>query len=79
MNTCTCLRNLNPGVSVSSETIAIQALLLFSDVDEINGGEHYSWDDTDGNFVTGLTPEQIRDAYGKVLYICDVSINCIFK
>nr|BAK69482.1 guanylyl cyclase [Caenorhabditis elegans] len=40
-------------------------------VDEINGGEHYSWDDTDGNFVTGLTPEQIRDAYGKVLYICD--------
>ncbi|ULT91194.1 hypothetical protein L3Y34_009061 [Caenorhabditis briggsae] len=40
-------------------------------VDESNGGVHYSWDDSDGNFVTGLTNEQIREAYGKVLYICD--------
>lgn len=43
------------------------------DVDEADGKVHYSWDDTDGQLVTGLTNEQIRDAYGKVLYICDVS------
>ncbi|CAO4380723.1 unnamed protein product [Caenorhabditis nigoni] len=40
-------------------------------VDEITGGVHYSWDDSDGNFVSGLTNEQIREAYGRVLYICD--------
>ncbi|KAF1750875.1 hypothetical protein GCK72_017426 [Caenorhabditis remanei] len=40
-------------------------------VDEANGGLHYSWDDSDGSFVTGLTTDQIRAAYGRVLYICD--------
>uniref|UniRef100_A0A1I7U8C9 Guanylate cyclase n=1 Tax=Caenorhabditis tropicalis TaxID=1561998 RepID=A0A1I7U8C9_9PELO len=40
-------------------------------VDEANGGLHYSWDDSDGSFVTGLTNDQIREAYGRVLYICD--------
>ncbi|CAL2045930.1 unnamed protein product [Caenorhabditis brenneri] len=40
-------------------------------VDEANGAVHYSWDDSDGNFVTGLSNDQIREAYGRVLYICD--------
>lgn len=43
-----------------------------SDIDESNGGIHYSWEDGDGSIVTGLTNEQIRSAYGRVLYICDV-------
>ncbi|UMM33874.1 hypothetical protein L5515_007191 [Caenorhabditis briggsae] len=40
-------------------------------VDEEDGSRHYSWDDTDGSFVTGLSNEQIREAYSRVLFICD--------
>ncbi|CAO4378687.1 unnamed protein product [Caenorhabditis nigoni] len=40
-------------------------------VDEDDGTRHYSWDDTDGSFVTGLSNEQIREAYSRVLFICD--------
>uniref|UniRef100_A0A8R1DKZ9 Guanylate cyclase n=2 Tax=Caenorhabditis japonica TaxID=281687 RepID=A0A8R1DKZ9_CAEJA len=40
-------------------------------IDKIEGGFIYSWETTDGVFDTGLTSEQIRVAYGRVLYICD--------
>ncbi|CAI2350694.1 unnamed protein product [Caenorhabditis sp. 36 PRJEB53466] len=40
-------------------------------VDETEGGMHYSWEDTDGSLVTGLSSEDIRAAYGRILYICD--------
>ncbi|CAO4378661.1 unnamed protein product [Caenorhabditis nigoni] len=40
-------------------------------VDEDDGTRHYSWDDTDGSFVTGLSNERIREAYSRVLFICD--------
>ncbi|CAI5451735.1 unnamed protein product [Caenorhabditis angaria] len=40
-------------------------------VDEANGGQHYSWEDTSNGFELGMTDEEIQKAFGRVLFIVD--------
>ncbi|CAI5451736.1 unnamed protein product [Caenorhabditis angaria] len=59
-------------VSMASLETALTAIAKKGrNVDEADGGEHFTWEDTSNKFSLGMTDQEIQIAFSRVLYITD--------